>query len=101
MPRVPCEFDWTHNTLKLPEEEQSEALLVDFHGIFACRGFDKGINQDFNVDTTRMDKRLTYTHNLLTIIGLKEDKLIELAKLYENSIISTLLFSNKSLEQKK
>ena len=68
-----------------------EELLVDIQDIFARHRFDIGINEEFNV--TPKDESPDYNQRLPAPINLKEDILVELAKLNKYGIILTWSFS--------
>ena len=86
-------FDWTDSTLNAAEITQIEELLVEFHDIFARHCFDTGMNEDFKVKLTPKDDSPAYSQSLPTPINLKEDNLVELARLHRYGIITTLPFS--------
>ena len=79
--------------LQQHEIKQIEALLVEFHDIFARHRFDIGMNEEFTVKLTPKDDSPAYSQSLPTPINLKEDILFELALLHKYGIISTLPFS--------
>ena len=86
-------FDWKDSMLQQHEIKQIEALLVEFHDIFARHRFDIGMNEEFTVKLTPKDDSPAYSQNLPTPINLKEDILVELALLHKYGIITTLPFS--------
>ena len=86
-------FDWKDSLLQQHEIKQIEALLVEFHNIFARHRFDIGMNEEFTVKLTPKDDSLAYSQSFPTPIILKEDILVELALLHKNGIITTLPFS--------
>ena len=79
--------------LQQHEIKQIEALLVEFHNIFARHMFDIGMNEEFTVKLTPKDDSPAYSQSLPTPINLKEDILVELALLHKYGIITTLPFS--------
>ena len=79
--------------LQQHEIKQIEALLVEFHDIFARHMFDIGMNEEFTVKLTPKDDSPAYSQSLPTPINLKEDILVELALLHKYGIITTLPFS--------
>ena len=86
-------FDWKNSMLQQHEIKQIEALLVEFHDIFARHRFDIGLNEEFTVKLTPKDDSPAYSQSLPTPINLKEDILVELALLHKYVIITTLPFS--------
>ena len=78
--------------LQQHEIKQIEALLVEFHDIFARDRFDIGVNEEFTVKLTPKDESPTYSQSLPTPVNLKEDILVELALLHNYGIITTLPF---------
>ena len=70
-------FDWKDSMLQQHEIKQIEALLVEFHDIFARHRFDIGMNEEFTVKLTPKDESPAYSQNLPTPINLKEDILVE------------------------
>ena len=86
-------FDWKDSMLQQHEIKQIEALLVEFHDIFARHRFDIGMNEEFTVKLTPKDDSPAYSQSLPTPVNLKEDILVELASLYKYGIITTLPFS--------
>ena len=79
--------------LQQHEIKQIEALLVEFHNIFARHRFDIGVNVEFTVKLTPKDDSPAYSQSLPTPVNLKEDILVELALLHKYGIITTLPFS--------
>ena len=79
--------------LQQHEIKQIEALLVEFHDIFARHRFDIGMNEEFTVKLTPKDDSPAYSQSLPTPVNLKEDILVELASLHKYGIITTLPFS--------
>ena len=49
-------FDWKDSRLQQHEIKQIEALLVEFHDIFARHRFDIGVNEEFTVKLTPKDE---------------------------------------------
>ena len=86
-------FDWSDTTLSIDERQEIEAILVEFHDIFARHRFDIGINREFKVKLTPNDDRPAYSQSLPTPINLKDDITVELALLHKYGIITTLPFS--------
>ena len=86
-------FDWTDSMLQPNEIARIEALLVEFHDIFARHRFDIGMNEKFTVKVTPKDDSSAYSQSLPTPINLKDDILVELALLQRYWIITTLPFS--------
>ena len=86
-------FDWKDSMLQQHEIKQIEALLVEFHNIFARHRFDIGVNEEFTVKLTPKDESPAYSQSLPSPINLKEDILVELALLHKSGIITTSLFS--------
>ena len=84
--------DWKDSMLQQHEIKQIEALLVEFHDIFARHNFDIGENEE-TVKLTPKDHSPAYCQSLPTPINLKEDILVELALLHKCGIIATLPFS--------
>ena len=76
--------------LQQHEIKQIEALLVEFHDIFARHRIDIGMNEEFTVKLTPKDDSPAYSQSLRTPINLKEDILVELALLHKYGIITTL-----------
>ena len=87
-------FDWKDSMLQQHEIKQIEALLMEFHDIFARHRFDIGINEEFTVKLTPKDDSLAYSQSSPTPINFKEDILVELALLHKYRIMTTLLLSN-------
>ena len=87
-------FDWKDSMLQQQEIKQIEALLVEFHNIFARHRFAIGMNEEFAVKLTPKDDSPAYSQSLPTPINLKEDILVELALLHKYGIITTLPFQN-------
>ena len=87
-------FDWKDSMLQQHEIKQIEALLVEFHDIFARHRFDIGVNEEFTVKLTPKDESPAYSQSLPTPINLKEDILVELALLHRYGIITTLSFQS-------
>ena len=79
--------------LQQHEVKQIEALLVEFHDIFARHRFDIGMNEEFTVKLTPKDESPAYSQSLPTPVNLKDDILVELALLHKYGIITTLPFS--------
>ena len=79
--------------LQQHEIKQIEALMVEFHDIFARHRFDIGVNEEFTVELTPKDESPAYSQSLPTPVNLKEDILVELALLHKYGIITTLPFS--------
>ena len=74
-------FDWKDSMLQQQEIKQIEALLVEFHDIFARHRFDIEMNEEFTVKRTPKDDSPAYSQSLPTPIHLKEDTRVELASL--------------------
>ena len=89
-------FNWTDSTLQLDVKQAVEDLLVEFHDIFARHRFAIGINTEFKLQLTPLDKRPAYSQSLPAPINLKDDILVELAFLHKYGIITALPFSNYS-----
>ena len=87
-------FDGKDSMLQQHEIKSIEALLVDFHDIFARHRFDIGMNEEFTVKLTPKDDSPAYSQNLPTPVNLKEDILVELASVHKYGFITTLPFSN-------
>ena len=79
--------------LQQHEIKHIEALLVEFHDIFARHSFDIGMNEEFTVKLTPKDDSPAYSPSLPTPINLKEDILVELALLHKYGVITPLPFS--------
>ena len=79
--------------LQQNEIKQIEALMVDFHDIFARHRLDISVNEEFTVKLTPKDESPAYSQSLHTPVNLKEDILVELALLHKYGIITTLPFS--------
>ena len=58
--------------------KQIEALLVEFHDIFARHRFDIGMNEEL----TPKDDSPAYSQSMPTPVNLKDDILVELAILH-------------------
>ena len=86
-------FDWKDSMLRQNEIQQIEALLVEFHDIFARHRFDHGVNEEFTVKLTSKDNSAASSQSLPTPVNLKDDILVELALLHKYGIITTLPFS--------
>ena len=86
-------FNWTDSNLELDAKQAVENLLVEFHDIFARYRFDIGINTEFKVQLTPLDNRPAHSQSLPAPINLKDDILVELARLHKYGIITTLPFS--------
>ena len=86
-------FDWKDLMLQQHEIKQIEALLVEFHDIFARHRFDIGMNEEFTVKLTPKDNSPAYSQSLPIPVKIKEDILVELASLHKYGIITTLPFS--------
>ena len=91
--KILINFDWKDSMLQQHEIKQIDALLVEFHDIFARHRFDIGMNEEFMVKLTPKDDSPAYSQSLPTPINLKEDILVELALLHKYGIITTLPFS--------
>ena len=81
-------FPWADPTLDTKTRKALEELFVEFHN-----KFDKGINNDFRVNLTPIDKKPADSQTLPTPINLKEGITLELASLLKYGIINTLPFS--------
>ena len=79
--------------LQQQEIKQIDAILVEFHDVFARHRFDIGVNEEFTIKLTPKDESPAYSQSLPTPINLKEDILVELALLHKYGIITTLPFS--------
>ena len=86
-------FDWSDTTLNPFERQKIEAILVEYHDIFARHRFDIGTNRQFKVKLTPNDDRPAYSQSLPTPINLKDDITVELALLHKYGIITTLPYS--------
>ena len=86
-------FVWKDSMLRQNEIKRIEALLVEFHDIFARHWFDIGMNEEFTVKLTPKDDSPAYSQSLPTPVNLKDDILAELALLQKYRIITTLPFS--------
>ena len=86
-------FNWTDSMLQPAEIARIEALLVEFHDIFARHCFEIVMNEDFKVKLTPKGDSPVYSQSLPTPINLKEDILVELALLHRYGIITTQPFS--------
>ena len=86
-------FDWKDSMLQQHDFKQVEALLVEFHDIFARHRFEIGMTEEFTVKLTPKDDSLSYSQSLPTPINLKEDILVELALLhkYINNNITSII----------
>ena len=91
--KFPSNFDWKDSMLQQHKIKQIEALLVEFHNIFARHRVDIGMNEEFTVKLTPKDDSPAYSQSLPTPINLKEDILVQLALLQKYGIITTLPFS--------
>ena len=85
-------FDWKDSMLQQHEIKQLEALLVQFHNIFARHRFDIGVNEEITAKLTPKDESPAYSQSLPTPVNLKEDILVELALLHKYGFITTLPF---------
>ena len=83
-------FDWTDSTLQRAAKQAVEDLLLEIHDIFARHRFDIGMNTDFKVQLTPLDKRPADSHSLPAPTNLKDDILGELAILHKYGIITPL-----------
>ena len=86
-------FDWTDSTLEKKALQAIEDLLVEFHHICARHRFDSGLNIDFKVIWTLIDKSPTYSQCLPTAINLKKDITVYIALLHLHGITTTLPLS--------
>ena len=75
-------FEWTDSTLQL-EAKSIEHLLVEFHDTFARQRFNVGINTQFKVQLTPLEKRPAFSQSLPVPINLKDDILVERALLHK------------------
>ena len=66
-------FDWTYSILEPEAKQAVEALLVQFHDIFARHCFENGINTEFKVQLTTSDDRPAYSQSLAAPINLEDD----------------------------
>ena len=73
-------FNWKKSILSLAEREQVEALLIEFHDIFARHRFDVGGNDHFSVKLTPEHHDPVYTQSPTTPIRLREEILHDLAQ---------------------
>ena len=89
-------FNWTDSTLQPEAKQAVENLLVEFHDIFARHCCDMGINTEFKVQLTPLDKRPACSQSLPAPINLKHDILVELALLHKYGIVTTLPFSKNA-----
>ena len=54
-------FNWTDSTLQRDAKQAVEDLFVEFHDIFARLRFDIGLNTEFKVQLTLLDKKPAYS----------------------------------------
>ena len=87
------QFDWTDTLLTETEKEAIEDILVDYHDIFARHRMDFRMNTEFKVELTPKDDKAVYSQSLPMPIHLKEDLIVELAKMHKFRIITVLPFS--------
>ena len=87
-------FDWTDSTLKHDAKKPVETILVEVYDIVARHRFGIGINTEFKIQITPIDKRPVYSQSLPAPINLKDNILVELALLHKYGIITTLPLSN-------
>ena len=86
-------FYW-RDTLSTETKKQAvEAILVDYHDIFARHRMDIGIDKEFNVKLTSKDDKAVYSQSLPKLIHLKEEVINELTLMHKNGIITVLPFS--------
>ena len=90
--QFPSNSDWISSTLQLDAKQAVEDLLVEFYDSCARHRFDIGINTEFKLQFTSLDKP-AYSQSLPARINLREDILVELALLHKYGIIMTLPFS--------
>ena len=89
-------FDWT-NTLPTEMEKQAiEDILVEYHDIFARHRMDIGMNTEFKVKLTPKDDKAVYSQSLPMPIHLKEDLIVELARMHKYGIVTVLPFSKNA-----
>ena len=89
-------FNWEKTILSLAEREQVEALLIEFHDIFARHRFDVGDNYHFSVKLTPEHHDPVYTQSPPTPIHLREEILHDLAVMQYFGLITTLADSKYS-----
>ena len=89
-------FNWEKTILSLAEREQVEALLIEFHDIFARHRFDVGGNDHFSVKQTPEHHDPVYTQSPPTPIHLREEILHDLAVMQYFGLITTLAYSKYS-----
>ena len=82
--------------MSLAEREQVEALLIEFHDIFARHRFDVGGNDHFSVKLTPEHHDPVYTQSPPTPIHLREEILHDLAAMQYFGLITTLTYSKYS-----
>ena len=75
-------FDWADTQLTETEEQAVEEILVEYHDLFARHRIDIGINTEFKVRLTPKDDRAVYSQNSPMPIHLKEDLIIDLARMH-------------------
>ena len=63
-------LDWTNPTLEHKAEQAVEALLVEFHKIFAQHRFDTGIKTEFKMTLTPLSNRPARSQSLPAPITL-------------------------------
>ena len=66
-------FIWIDTLLTETEKQANEAILNDYHDIFARHRMDIGMNMEFKVKLTPKDDKVVYSQRLLMPIHLKED----------------------------
>ena len=86
-------FNWTDTLLTETEKQAVEALLVEYHDIFARHRIDIGMNTEFKVRLIPKDDKAVYSQSLPMPIHLKEDLIVELALVHKYGIITVLPFS--------
>ena len=96
--KVLSSFNWTNSTLYRDAKQAVEALLIEFHNIFAQHRLDFGIKTEFKVQSTPLDKRLACSQSLPTLNNPKDNILGELARLNKYGIITILPFIKKPVQ---
>ena len=86
-------FDWTDTLLNENEKHAVEDILVEYHDIFARHRMDIGMNTEFKVRLTPKDDKAVDSQSLSMPIHLKEDLIVELARMHKYGIVTVVPFS--------
>ena len=85
-------FDWTDTLLTESERQAIEDILVEYHNFFARHRMDIEMNTEFKVKITPKDDKAVYSQNLPMPVHVKEDLIVELARMHKYGIITVLPF---------